>query len=147
MKKYLILLLCLMIGTINAQDTTTIDGEVQTELTAEVTPTAGDDPSVLENLPDSLETLTEILSWNDAIFFILVILVGYLSFMIPGLKGISNTNIRVGTAALIMIVVFVSNGWANAVPLIIEFVMATKLYDLALKGLKKTPTVETKAEA
>ncbi len=75
----------------------------------------------------------------EAIFGALVIISGYLQGLIPGLNKVGNTPWRILAIAIALIILFVSFGWAQVVPLVITYLGSTNVYALIFKLFKKTP--------
>jgi len=98
--------------------------------------------SLFDNLPTSFDEIGGLVTGFDALAILLFNLVGYLSFMIPGLRKIKETETRVAAAGLILAGVFITMDVGNAAKLAVEFVISTKVYDYVLKLFKRTPEVE-----
>lgn len=83
--------------------------------------------------------LADLLEWTDLVYAALVIIGGYASAYIPGLKSIPVTVFRVFAIALILAAIFISMGWSGGFNVLFSYLAATGFYDLILSFLKKTP--------
>ena len=149
-----ILILFMVVGLsfqVMAQPTVKVDSTETTEIvTTENTPNevtisapelVKDDSFSFDDLPTSIDDIGELVTWFDALAIILFNLAGYLSFLIPGLRKIQDTETRVAAAGLILLGIFVTMDVNNAAKLAVEFVISTRVYDYVLKLFKKTPEV------
>lgn len=84
-------------------------------------------------------TLDFLLQWTDAIYGALVIGISYLSAKIPGINKIPRTAWRVAAIALVLAMGFIVAGKGIPMALLFTFFASTKLYDLLLSLIVKTP--------
>ena len=89
--------------------------------------------------------LSLLLQWTDGLYGALVIITGYLSAKIPGVKLIPKTGWRVAAIALVLAMVFFTAGKGTPLALLFAYLSATSLYDLILSLIKKTPKPEDPA--
>lgn len=80
----------------------------------------------------------------EALYGAVVIILGYLSPIIPGLNKIQKPVYRVFAIAIVLIIAFVSFGWAQVIPLLLTYATSTSLYELIFKLIKKTPETGAK---
>jgi hypothetical protein len=80
-----------------------------------------------------------LLKWTDGLYGALVIITGYLSSRIPGIKLIPKTAWRVAAIALVLGMIFITSGTGAPLALLFSYLGATSLYDLILSLIKKTP--------
>jgi hypothetical protein len=96
-------------------------------------------PPITPNPTGGLD-LNVLLDWTNVVYGGIVILVGYISNLIPGLKLITNTAWRVAAIALIVGAAFLIAG-KGFLPLLISYTLSTNFYSLFLSLFKKTPPV------
>lgn len=100
-------------------------------------------PAVSDGL--DLSSLEVLFSNDDILFGALVVLGGYLSSFIPGLKSIDDTAYRVAAWALLTGVGFFLYG-AEVTGLAFSYLISNGLYTYIFRLFKKTPSV-TEADA
>lgn len=87
-------------------------------------------------------TPDELFGGLEALYGALVIIVGYLSAFIPGLKKIPKGVYRVLAFAIISGAAFVYFGWSNAIGIIFTYAISTSIYEVILKLFAKSPPPE-----
>lgn len=94
-------------------------------------------------VPDAIDenvTAGILLDWYNAIYAAVVVLLGFLHNVFPGVKAIPGKWWRVAIFGVLSGVAFIILGWSSALPLIITFFSATGIYDLfKAVGLKSAP--------
>jgi hypothetical protein len=96
-------------------------------------------PSETYNAIKGVTSWEQLLTLEGAIMSMLIVLGGYISWLIPGLKAIHSNTYRIATFAILIIagaiVLGISNVWQGA----ISYLFATGLYQLLLKPVAPTP--------
>ncbi len=96
-----------------------------------------------------IEDIKNATSWQDllgtetAIYTIIMILGGYLSYWIPGINKIPNTTYRVLTWAILVIAGASVLGFGNVWQGALSYLISTNLYQVILKFIVKTPKPTT----
>lgn len=151
MKKVIfILFFALFSFSVFAQDTAAVPPvieSVETIEAVELDSLGSDINNVVEfiqSIPKKIQNITAAQVFYNGLYMALVVILGYLSHLIPGLERITDTGIRVAVSAIVLGFIFVSNDLSSAFPLVLEFIVVSKVYDRILKGFKKTPTIEPK---
>lgn len=97
-----------------------------------------DPVEVIEGIKAS-ESWGDILSWETAIYTLLIILGGYVSAFIPGFRTIEDGTWRVLTFSVMVVggglVLGFGNIWMGA----FSYFFSTSLYEVVLKWFKKSP--------
>lgn len=133
--------------TILTEQTATIE---KIEMTAELTTekleveNVSPDSDIIGEFPEKIKDLISSLEWYDFLMILVFTLLGYISPFIPLLRKIGDTEVRVGVAAIVLIMIFASMDISSAWKLIIEFVISTKLYENVFSLIKKTPSPTVK---
>lgn len=83
-------------------------------------------------------SLADLIEWTDLLYTSIIIISGYLSAYIPGIRNIPSTAWRVAAIALVVAVIFILMG-SKGFGLLFGYLAATGFYDLILSFIKKTP--------
>jgi hypothetical protein len=94
--------------------------------------------------PTPTEYLTQ---WTEAIFGAIVIIGGYLSNFIPGIKNINKAVYRVLAFAIVAGTLFVVFTPMSAVNAIIAYAISTSIYETVLSLFKRSPKPPAEIEA
>lgn len=94
-----------------------------------------------------ISTPTALFGNIEALYGVLVIVGGYLSAFIPGLKKIDDGAIRVFTWALITGIGFALFSGTEVLNLSITYAVSTSLYEIILRWFRKSPAPETATKA
>lgn len=94
------------------------------------------DPTDIENL----------LSWNNALYGILMIAASYFGNWIPVINRVPDTAWRVLVIAAVLGGLFVMIGWADGWQIALDYLIAGKFYELFLKFMSKTPKGKFKVQ-
>lgn len=101
---------------------------------------------VSDNPFDVVDDIKEAKTWADlfgldgAIMSLLMIVLGYLSKFIPGLKAINSNTYRVLSTSIVIVIGFVLFGFEGAaLKGILSYVFATSTYEVILKWIFPTP--------
>lgn len=92
--------------------------------------TVSDGTPISKTTYTSIETFSQSAEW---IYGLLIILSGYLSPYIPGLKSIDKKVYRVLAAAVLLGIGFYFGAGSNVFNLFITYAVSTSVYELALK--------------
>lgn len=84
-----------------------------------------------------LPTPDDLFSGFETLYGALVIIGGYLSYLIPGLNKISKNVYRVLAFAILIAIIFVLNGWMTGVQALFTYALSTSIYEVILKLFKK----------
>lgn len=88
-----------------------------------------------DELPNNVK-LTEMYNYW---YGIVLALLGYLSYIIPGIKRWQNVGARVLAIGFVVGALFLSFGWADIWQLLTSFLFTTLIYDKALSPFVKSP--------
>lgn len=79
------------------------------------------------------------LPWVEALYSAFVIIAGWFSRLIPGIRNIPDKTWRVAAIAIVGAGIFVIAGWAKGITLLFAYLIATKVYELFIKPVAPTP--------
>jgi len=96
----------------------------------------------LPDLPTADDGVGAYIPWVEAIYGAIVLIVGWLSHLIPGVNKIPSKAWRIAAIAIVGAGIFVIAGFSSGIPLFISYLIATKVYELFIKSSLPTPDTE-----
>jgi hypothetical protein len=93
----------------------------------------------LPPLPTPEDGVNSYLPWVDLLYAAFVMIAGWLSAFIPGIRNIPDKAWRIAAIALVGAGIFLIGGWSNGLSLIFAYLIATKVYELFVKRIAPTP--------
>lgn len=102
--------------------------------------------TTLPPLPKPGDGFSAYVPWAEIFYGAFVVVAGYLSSAIPFFKQIPDKAWRIAAIAIVGATIFIIAGWANAIPIFISYLIATKAYELFLKPSKLLVTPDTASD-
>lgn len=94
--------------------------------------------SVIDQIK-GVKSWEDILNLETGLYTLLITLGGYFSFLIPGIKSISNNTYRVLIWAVLVIIGISSLGLGSVWQGALSYLFSTSLYEVILKWIIKSP--------
>ena len=96
---------------------------------------------IIDGIKDA-ESWTDLLGYESAIYSLIILIVGWFSSWIPGLKNISSGVYRVLVLAILVIAGGLVLGFGNVWQGAIAYFFSTSMYEIFLKKAIPTPKPE-----